>query len=94
MTCQACYNGTAIAVVAKEIQMQVKGKFFIRHNIASGAPYYWSQPAQNWTMTPHDATFFDTREAAEDEARYAQDYGPGEAYVLQATRDLPEREAA
>lgn len=74
--------------------MQVKGKFYIRHNIASGAPYFWSQPAQNWTMAPHDATFFDTREAAEAEAKYAQDYGPGEAYVLQATCDLPEREAA
>lgn len=68
--------------------MEVKGKFYIRHNIASGAPYFWSQPAQNWTREPRDATFFDTKKDAEDEARYAEDYGPGEAYVLQATRDL------
>jgi hypothetical protein len=38
--------------------------------------------------------FFDTREEADDEAKYAEAYGPGEALVLEATRDLPERETA
>ena len=94
MTCHICYNGLAIELMVKEIEMKVKGKFFIKHNEASSVNYYWSQPAQNWTSAPHDATFFDTREEADDEAKYAEAYGPGEALVLEATRDLPERETA
>ena len=38
--------------MVKEIEMKVKGKFFIKHNEASSVNYYWSQPAQNATE-PH-----------------------------------------
>ncbi len=68
--------------------MKTAGKFYIQHNVASAKPEFWSQLAQNWTTNAHDATFFESRQEADDEAVYADRYGPGEAIVMQATRDL------
>lgn len=67
---------------------RIKGKFYIWMNAASTVNHYWMQHAQNWTTTARDATFFDTREQADVEAKYARDYGPGEVFVRQATREL------
>lgn len=63
-------------------------KFYIWMNMASSANHYWSQPAQNWTTNARNATLFDTREAADMEAKYAADYGPGEVFVRQQTKVL------
>lgn len=68
--------------------MQTKGKFYIRANIASALNYYWNQQAQNWTTDPTQSSFFENVDDANNEARHAQSYGPGEAIVQQATRDL------
>lgn len=68
--------------------MQTNGKYYIWLNQASTVNYYWSQAAQNWTANPHDASFFDAMEDATMEQEAAQDYGPGEAIILQATRDI------
>ena len=69
--------------------MKTTGKFYIWMNQASANPYYWNQTAQNWTSNPREATFFDTVDEAAAEAFYADDYGPGEAIVTQATKDIP-----
>jgi len=57
--------------------------FYIALNGAYTKPYYWSQPAQNWTTDSDQATLFDTRENADAECVYADAYGPGEAYVCE-----------
>lgn len=57
-------------------------RYYIWLNAASPSNYYWSQPAQNWTTNGAQATMFETREAAEQEAAYATAYGMGEAHVL------------
>lgn len=56
--------------------------FYLRAVAASVDWLYWSQPAQNWTTNPDDATLFESREDAERERRHAE-YGPFEAEVCQ-----------
>ncbi len=72
--------------------MNTKGKFYIWLNGASTGNYYWMQHAQNWTSNAHNASMFDSRDAAQAEARHALEYsdqhGMGEVHVFQATRDL------
>jgi hypothetical protein len=68
--------------------MQTKGKYYIWLNLASPNNYYWSQPAQNWTINPHDATLFDNVEDAEMEQYYADQQITGESIILQATRNI------
>ena len=48
-----------------------KSTFFLWLNDTTHSRHYWMQPAQNWTTEFKDATKFDTRQAAEDEAKYA-----------------------
>ena len=48
-----------------------KSTFFLWLNDTTHSRYYWMQSAQNWTTEFKDATKFDTRQAAEDEAEYA-----------------------
>ena len=48
-----------------------KSVFFLWLNDTTPDRYYWSQPAQNWTTEFRDATKFDTRQAADGEAEYA-----------------------
>lgn len=52
--------------------------YYLRLNIASPAPYYWSRPAQNWVSDPAGATLFPSLAEAEAEKEYAEAYGPGE----------------
>lgn len=72
--------------------MQTKGKFYIWLNVASTPHSYWNEPNGEWTFDPYQATFFDTREAADAAAVLANKVcdanGVGEAVVLQATKDL------
>lgn len=55
--------------------------FYIKMNSASPQHWYWNQSAQNWTSDPKAATLFPTKDKAEEEQGYANDYGPGEAIV-------------
>jgi len=73
--------------------MKTKDKFYIWMNEGAVAQprHFWNQAAQNWTTDPYAATFFTSRVEAEVEAAYADAYGPGEAAVAQATKDLPAR---
>lgn len=57
--------------------------FYIKMNSASPDHWYWNQNFQNWVSDPASATMYTTREEAEAEQPYANDYGPGEAIVCE-----------
>lgn len=49
----------------------MKSVFFLWLNDTTLSRYYWNQSAQNWTTSYMNATKFDSRKEAEDEAVYA-----------------------
>lgn len=77
-----------IEALEKAQTQGTKSKFYIWLNQTAAQPAYWRQPAQNWTTEAKDATFFDTRAAAEAEAVYAERVGPGEAVIARATKNI------
>jgi hypothetical protein len=58
-----------------------KSTFFLWLNDTTHSRYYWVQPTKNWTTNFADATKFDTREAADDEAAHAEDSTTAEVVV-------------
>lgn len=68
--------------------LEVKGKYYLKANLAAAQGLYWDQIGQGWTSNARAASFYDTEAQALAQVNSAEQHIDCEVIVDQATKDL------